>query len=572
MRQLLVAVAVVCMAAPAAAYRTLAVDNLCSEPVWVGFATGGDSWIPWGQDGNPTTNSAIPAGQKRIFNTPAAPAPGETGRSVTLNVFVRTGCDDHGAQCKTADCAAGEDGICTANGQDPHAQVEITLSSCPPDSPDPTCGGLISDNYDLSVMNGATVPMALSPDTVVPLTSDNPAPAFWCGSPGAAQIGSFYSDRESVEVQPCASRATACTAGWSCLDTVNATNDAVSLCVEEAVELNSNWRFDFASVPAPSEGSAGRLFTAVDYPDTVKNLKGADCSTEKDGVTPCTQDSDCGGSPGTVCGFGLGRVSGTNQGLFVCRQAICGQALATLTPQLICAGLDPAAYSPDVPPPTLVDYFQCAETPQTSGCPNLPAVYESFSQLIGCAPSSAAGLKQGGSCWTNTLPAGQPGYQGPPDAECCGCANWKTPQASLSQEGFVPMNYPPYDQCAAGRYVETACSEDWGSEAYSSCLSQAGWEGEAGNCWQREVQPTYDWLGAALPSAYHFAYDDKSGGFSCNSKGFASPYHLGNDMSYTVTLCPEPAAGALAAMVALGALRRRSASTSRNPTSPTARG
>ena len=187
--------------------------------------------------------------------------------------------------------------------------MEITLSSCPTGSPDPTCGGLISDNYDLSVMNGATVPMALSPDTPVTLTSDNPAPAFWCGRPGAAQIGSFYSNPESVENQPSNSRSAACAAGWSCLDTVNATNDPVSLCVEAAVELDSTWEFDFSSVPPPPEGDASRLFTAVDYPDTVKNLKGADCNFEKDGVTPCTQDSDCSGSPGAVCGFGLGRVS-----------------------------------------------------------------------------------------------------------------------------------------------------------------------------------------------------------------------------------------------------------------------
>ena len=118
--------------------RALLVINKCAEPIWVGI--GSQMTVPEGG------GFKLDAGQMHTVTTP--------GGLWSGRFWGRTGCSFNGdtGACATGDCG-GKLGCGVVGGKPPATLAEITLSA---GAPNP-------DFYDISVVDGYNLPMAIAP-------------------------------------------------------------------------------------------------------------------------------------------------------------------------------------------------------------------------------------------------------------------------------------------------------------------------------------------------------------------------------------------------------------------------
>jgi hypothetical protein len=119
--------------------RQLMVINKCQQPIWVGI--GSQQPVPEGG------GFRLDAGQTRTLTFP--------GGKWSGRLWGRTGCTFDGAgigRCETGDCG-GRLGCGVVGGKTPATLAEITWSGTP----------MEPDFYDLSLVDGYNLPMAMAP-------------------------------------------------------------------------------------------------------------------------------------------------------------------------------------------------------------------------------------------------------------------------------------------------------------------------------------------------------------------------------------------------------------------------
>jgi hypothetical protein len=178
--------------------RVMTFRNLCTEPVWIGFAGGSvrnrnsPSDTRCGGDGDCYQGSrCIQTGaiNQCFFQNPS-PADKQfkldEGQSKDVSIPIynngldiiwsgaitgKTGCDANGQNCKKADCGTDGTGNCRASQgfQQPATQAEMTLAKT------------FVDFYDIEIINGVHMGVSMEP-TNIQTKADNP---YICGAPGS---------------------------------------------------------------------------------------------------------------------------------------------------------------------------------------------------------------------------------------------------------------------------------------------------------------------------------------------------------------------------------------------------
>lgn len=202
-----------------------------------------------------------------------------------------------------------------------------------------------------------------------------------------------------------------------------------------------------------------------------------------DGGAACTDGSNtCSASQ--YCGLSMASIMATASG--ATPALTCGKLLGYWTANQVCS------YHYDTAP--IGAPFNCA-TPAGMEAPfqalSLFNLYECANDFV---PASSH---------TPAIPSCYSGDAAKYPAQCCGCKDWWN--ASIP----TPAAY------------ENACLD-------------------ANPVWISNVLNTVEWLKQSVPSAYVFPYDDAGSTFTCTNATDSTP---ANTTNYTVTFCPQGAAG-----------------------------
>jgi hypothetical protein len=360
-------------------------------------------------------------------------------------IFGRTGCQPDGTQCATADCSAESNGPCAfgTGGALPYSQAEFTLQT------------LAADFYDVTMINGANLAVAMAPTrpTATPAAGD-PA-AYWCGVPGSANPA------PTPGLSACS---------WDLRPGQIPITPTPGIDTDyQALLLNSYRPCSTAETPTPcptpKPGSLQASCTPGSQGPGCWQCSGApgqcfiECNSDDDcadtdlpacvnGYCQCTGDNDCGSG---YCG--TQRVTGVAIGL----QKLCGSFAGWWTADDLCSlwtGLgQTSAYGP-------LDCSQAITDGDMTSTTTL-------SNLLGCVGPNGA------SCYNTTSE----------NANCCGCAT------DPSNAALYPL---------------------WPTEVTASC--------DANNpTWASAAGPWLGYLKQACPTAYSYPYDDPTSTFKCYS-------------------------------------------------------
>jgi len=310
-------------------------------------------------------------------------------------IFGRTGCQDGGTQCLSADCFSQPNQQCPIGkgGTNPFTTAEFTLQ---PNA---------SDFYDVTIINGANLAMQMGPLAGDFAPPSIPSP-YSCGTAGAT----FAQGPGDAGLEACS---------WSFSPDTSSGLDADYTALLRAVVLPSCQNGSCGGQDGGSGQDGGGLtcISQLCQPAlTPCSLTSplcpgnAVCSNPNNPslgfCSTCLSDSDCQGNPaGSTCGTAFRPGIGSTTALI----QTCGQAIGWWSYEDLCAAQPGFSYGPLNCNQTMTqggvsdnlsNLFQCANNFNTS-CYNSST--GTATSCCGCATSPANPLRQ---YWPTTLQAG----------------------------------------------------------------------------------------------------------------------------------------------------------------------
>jgi hypothetical protein len=326
------------------------------------------------QDSDCQSNRCLQASGGNILNPPTSCAP--DGGTPCLcrqvigwsgGIFGRTGCQDGGSQCLSADCSssAGQQCPIGKGGANPFTSAEFTLQPTAPDF------------YDITIINGVNLAIQMGPlpGSFAPPATPSP---YYCGTAGASEQDgglqgcswSFSPDQSSgldggFTAMLKAVVLPACSATGGCAGSATCTS---AVCQPALTPCNTS--------PPYCSGNA-----VCSNPNDPAN---GYCST-------CQSDSDCASNPaGSACGTAFLPGVGNKTPLI----QTCGQPIGWWSYEDLCTALPGFSYGP----------LNCNQLAPAQG-----GVQDTFTNLFKCSGQYANSCYNSGS---GNVPS------------CCGCATF----------------------------------------------------------------------------------------------------------------------------------------------------
>jgi hypothetical protein len=515
--------------------RTITFVNNCAEPIWVA-ANSNTTDGGWAMNAAADcTTAGCPAGQTCDSTSKTCQLSISVPGNFSGRFWPRTDCEfDSDGVCPTNSagvstncCATGgctaSDGKtwsleCGGGGQAPTTVFEATFQAN------------ASDFYDVSVIDGFNVPIAVVPNGDFTKCSSDVENAcdYWCTNPGGTSSSNDLGSCSWTKVLD------ATCAGHTELRTV------------DAASCTSN-----ADCTAPSTCNLGT------------------------NTCQCTSDAGC--AEGQICGIGNNEIIG---------YSVCGEFAGCTTPKAVCgigayfdhaeggqactSGADCASgtCNDSVCTASPADPFDCNDVHSgsvacsaTSDCPLLVGIEFADQAACTCPTNTACSAidpddpNSKWSCRTTCMKGSCTSMACTTDADCLTLASGAatgtfllcdTSAGSPTQGQCVSTNASLYE--ATGTNGETCYSNSGdvsgittlcdGCPTASNAKNGGFWTNPTASCqadngnWQAEVLPWLTAFKQACPTAYSFPFDDVTSTFQCQTTGAV------NQVGYTITFCP----------------------------------